>query len=31
VREMLARGERPPEEFTRAEVADILIRAYATV
>jgi sulfate adenylyltransferase len=29
VREMLARGERPPEEFTRAEVADILIRAYA--
>ena len=31
VREMLARGERPPEEFTRAEVADILIKAYATV
>jgi sulfate adenylyltransferase len=30
VREMLARGERPPEEFTRAEVADILIRAYTT-
>jgi len=30
VREMLARGERPPEEFTRAEVADILIKAYAT-
>jgi sulfate adenylyltransferase len=30
VREMLARGERPPEEFTRAEVADILIHAYAT-
>lgn len=29
VREMLGRGERPPEEFTRAEVADILIRAYA--
>jgi len=29
VREMLARGERPPEEFTRAEVADILIKAYA--
>ncbi|MFQ5689735.1 MAG: sulfate adenylyltransferase [Gemmatimonadota bacterium] len=28
VREMLARGERPPEEFTRAEVADILIEAY---
>ena len=30
VREMLGRGERPPEEFTRAEVADILIEAYAT-
>jgi sulfate adenylyltransferase len=30
VREMLGRGERPPEEFTRAEVADILIRAYTT-
>ena len=30
VREMLARGERPPEEFTRAEVADILIRAYSS-
>ena len=29
-REMLGRGERPPEEFTRAEVADILINAYAT-
>ncbi len=26
VREMLGRGERPPEEFTRPEVADILIR-----
>jgi len=25
VREMLSRGERPPVEFTRAEVADILI------
>ena len=25
VREMLARGERPPAEFTRPEVADILI------
>jgi sulfate adenylyltransferase len=30
VREMLGRGERPPEEFTRAEVADILIRAYSS-
>jgi sulfate adenylyltransferase len=29
VREMLARGERPPPEFTRPEVADILIAAYA--
>ena len=27
VREMLTRGERPPAEFTRPEVADILIRA----
>ena len=27
VREMLERGERPPEEFTRPEVADILIAA----
>ncbi|MFI4896566.1 MAG: sulfate adenylyltransferase [Phycisphaerales bacterium JB059] len=26
VREMLAKGERPPGEFTRPEVADILIR-----
>ncbi len=29
VREMLGEGQRPPEEFTRAEVADILIRAYS--
>lgn len=28
VREMLGRGERPPEEFTRPEVADVLMRAY---
>lgn len=26
VREMLARGERPPVEFTRPEVADVLIK-----
>jgi sulfate adenylyltransferase len=26
VRDMLARGERPPPEFTRPEVADVLIR-----
>jgi sulfate adenylyltransferase len=30
VREMLARGERPPGEFTRPEVADVLVQAYAT-
>ena len=30
VREMLVNGQRPPEEFTRPEVADILISAYAT-
>ena len=28
VREMLSRGERPPAEFTRAEVAEILMAAY---
>jgi sulfate adenylyltransferase len=30
VREMLVNGERPPIEFTRPEVADILINAMAT-
>ncbi len=30
VRAMLARGEAPPPEFTRPEVAQILIEAYAT-
>ena len=29
VREILGEGQRPPEEFTRPEVADILIRAYS--
>jgi len=29
VREMLSNGQRPPEEFTRPEVADILIASYA--
>ncbi len=29
VREMLARGERPPREFTRPEVADVLVAAFA--
>lgn len=28
VREMLARGESPPEEFTRPEIAAILMKAY---
>ena len=28
VREMLSRGERPPVEFTRPEVADVLMKAY---
>ncbi len=30
VREMLEAGELPPAEFTRSEVADVLIRAYQT-
>jgi sulfate adenylyltransferase len=29
VRELLVHGERPPEEFTRPEVADVLIEAMA--
>ena len=28
LREMLARGERPPEQFSRKEVVDILVRYY---
>ncbi len=28
VRELLSRGERPPAEFSRPEVADVLMRAY---
>ena len=31
VREMLVKGERPPVEFTRPEVADVLIEAMAGV
>jgi len=30
VREMLQRGERPPVEFTRPEIADILIESMKT-
>ena len=30
VRELLSEGELPPEEFTRPEVAEILIQAYRT-
>ncbi len=30
VREMLAKGERPPMEFSRPEIADILIQAMTT-
>ena len=29
VRELLSRGERPPAEFSRPEVADVLMEAYA--
>ncbi|HEX8906725.1 MAG TPA: hypothetical protein VF771_17880, partial [Longimicrobiaceae bacterium] len=29
VREALARGERPPAEFSRPEVADVLVEAAA--
>jgi sulfate adenylyltransferase len=28
VREMLSKGEKPPKEFTRAEVAEILMEYY---
>jgi sulfate adenylyltransferase len=28
LREMLAKGERPPEQFSRKEVVDILIKYY---
>ncbi|MGD8279401.1 MAG: hypothetical protein PVH00_15290 [Gemmatimonadota bacterium] len=30
VRELLSRGERPPVEFTRPEVADVLMEAWAS-
>jgi len=30
VRELLSRGERPPAEFTRPEVADVLMQAYSS-
>jgi len=30
VRELLSRGERPPAEFTRPEVADVLMEAYTS-
>jgi sulfate adenylyltransferase len=29
VRELLAAGQRPPAEFSRPEVADVLMEAYA--
>jgi sulfate adenylyltransferase len=31
VRELLSEGERPPAEFSRPEVADVLVRAAAAV
>jgi sulfate adenylyltransferase len=30
VREMLGKGERPPPEFSRPEVADVLIEAMSS-